>query len=346
MINKLLHWYAIHKRDLPWRSTSDPYKIWISEVILQQTRISQGLPYYLRFVESYPTVKDLAMADEQDVLKLWQGLGYYSRARNMHKAAKQVLDMFNGVFPCKFDALMQLQGVGPYTAAAVSSISSNEAVAAVDGNVQRVISRLFEIEDPVNESKGKKEIDRLANELLDSGNASDYNQAMMELGALICSPKSPKCLECPLQYSCLAFKKGRTAELPIKRKKVKVRKRYFYYFLAEKEGELIVQKRTAKDIWQNMYEFLSVDSDERLEGDEALRGFTEKYEVNSDFDVRKVSFVEKHVLSHQILQATLYKINCNATIFESLSAKANVERVKNVEEVPVSRLVSLLMERM
>ena len=213
---EIIEWYQLHKRDLPWRNTNDPYIIWLSEIIMQQTRVEQGMPYFNRFAEKYPTVKQFANAKEEEILKLWQGLGYYSRGRNMHHTAKIVMEEHAGYFPSSYDSLIKLKGIGEYTAAAISSFSSNEAKAVVDGNVFRLLSRYFGIDTPINSGKGKKLFTELANELLDKSQAGEFNQAIMEFGSLQCKPKNPDCLACPLQVGCEAKKSNRIQELPIK----------------------------------------------------------------------------------------------------------------------------------
>lgn len=256
----LQSWYHSNHRDLPWRDTHNPYHIWLSEIILQQTRVVQGLDYYLRFVKAFPTVVDLALASEDSVLKLWQGLGYYSRARNLHKAANQVLENHQGIFPTRYADLIKLTGVGPYTAAAIASFSSDEPVAVVDGNVYRVLSRLFDIDTPIDSTTGQKEFQDLAAELLDKSHAGLHNQAIMEFGALHCTPASPDCKNCPLQDGCLAFANHTIAERPVKANKVKVRERHLNYILYKYKNCIWVHQRGAGDIWQGLWEFVLIES--------------------------------------------------------------------------------------
>ena len=222
-VNQLIRWYSHQKRDLPWRRTNNPYKIWLSEIILQQTRVNQGMPYYLNFVDKYPTVNDLAAAQEQEVLRLWQGLGYYSRARNLHSCAKMVVGEYDGQFPNKFEELLKLKGIGRYTAAAIASMAFNQVNAVVDGNVYRVLSRVFGLYDDIAETKSAKVFEKLANELIPKDQPGEFNQAIMDFGAIQCTPKSPACAICPLSDSCYAFNKGETEQLPVKTKKVKVK---------------------------------------------------------------------------------------------------------------------------
>lgn len=278
--NRLIQWYEIHHRSLPWRETRDPYKIWLSEIILQQTRVNQGLPYYLNFVETYPTVHDLARAAQEDVLKLWQGLGYYSRARNLHHAAQQVVDM-GGNFPDSYKELLKLKGVGDYTAAAIASFAYDEAVPVVDGNVYRVLSRLFGISTPINSSQGVKEFKKLAIQLISHEQPATYNQAIMEFGATHCTPKNPKCLKCPFQQDCVAFNDQRVAELPVKLKKTKVKNLFHHYLVTETPaGNTIMLQRPQEGIWAGLYEFPYIESDGSLLSSELVESdvFQEYFE--------------------------------------------------------------------
>lgn len=259
----LISWYLKNKRDLPWRKTREPYRIWLSEIMLQQTRIEQGLPYYNQFIAAFPSVFDLAEAPQEKVLKLWQGLGYYSRARNLHETAKKVATEFNGVFPKSFKELKKLKGVGDYTAAAIASICYNEPVAVVDGNVYRVLSRFFDVETPINSTAGIKEFKALASELLDKNDPSNFNQAIMEFGALQCKPRNPLCESCPLNSGCLALRNERIKELPVKLKKTKVKKRYFNYLVPiSEENKTLIKQRTGKGIWHGLYEFPLIETEE------------------------------------------------------------------------------------
>ncbi len=250
---KLITWYLQNKRSMPWRETTDPYHIWLSEIMLQQTRVAQGLPYYLAFTKSFPTVFDLANASEDEVLKLWQGLGYYSRARNLHATAKYVANELQGEFPDNYKDLLQLKGVGDYTASAIASICFNEVVPVVDGNVYRVLSRHFGIDTPINSTKGIKEFKELAIELIDHEDPANYNQAIMEFGALQCKPKSPYCIVCPLNESCEALKTGKVDMLPVKLKKQKIKNRYFNYLIFSiNDQHTIIQQRTGNGIWKGL----------------------------------------------------------------------------------------------
>jgi len=251
----LISWYLINKRDLPWRKTKNPYKIWMSEIILQQTRVQQGLPYYQKFISTYPTIQSLALANEDEVLNLWQGLGYYSRARNMLKTANLINEEYKGSFPTSYNDLLKLKGVGEYTAAAIASFSFSEPVAVVDGNVYRVLSRLFDIETPIDSVEGKKAFRFLAEEVLDKSNPDTFNQAIMEFGALQCTPKNPDCNNCVLNGACLSRENGTISQRPVKKKKNAAKQRFFVYKIFLDENKTLIQKREEKDIWQGLYEF-------------------------------------------------------------------------------------------
>ena len=257
----LLLWYGENKRPFIWRQTKDPYKIWLSEVILQQTKTTQGLPYYERFTKTFPTIEALALASEEEVLKLWQGLGYYSRARNLHATAQYIVNELQGKFPSDFKSLLQLKGIGDYTASAIASICYNQAEAVVDGNVYRFLSRYFGILTPINSSAAHKEFKTKARSLMDATQAGNFNQALMEFGALQCTPKNPLCLSCPFVAKCVAFNQKKTYVLPVKKGKVKVRKRYFNYLvIQDQKHKTLVDKRLGKGIWQNLYQFPLIET--------------------------------------------------------------------------------------
>lgn len=320
--DKLIWWYKKNKRDLPWRNVSDPYKIWLSEIILQQTQVIQGLNYYIKFTETFPTVIDLANAPEDKVMHLWQGLGYYSRARNLHAAAKAIKTNYQGKFPNTYDSIKELKGVGDYTAAAVSSFAFNLPHAVVDGNVYRVLSRLFNIYTPINSTQGKKEFQLLADELLNKKQPALHNSAMMEFGALWCKPQNPKCEECPLQAQCLAFQNKTVSQLPVKDKKIKIRNRYLHYFIFNYKDSIYIQKRTEKDIWQNLYEFYLIETDQAEDPKDVLKN----KELNSlihNFKVESITSTKKHILSHQHLYATFYEIQMN-----TLLKSKNLQKIK------------------
>ena len=305
----IIDWYQANHRNLPWRATIDPYKIWLSEVMLQQTRVAQGLPYYERFVSSFPTVFDLAKASEQNVLRLWQGLGYYSRARNLHRCAKEVVEKFNGNFPNSFNELTKLPGIGDYTAAAIASIAFREPVAVVDGNVYRVLARLFGIEKDIASGEGKRYFFSLANKLVDKKRPDLFNQAVMEFGALHCVPKNPKCNECIFSKSCEANQRNLQAVLPIKSKKLKVRTRYFYYFILRNKSKVLMKQRTEKDIWHGLNDFYLIET-LRKQNPATLR---QKDQLLIRSTILKESRVYKHVLSHQKLMVRFITVDVQLT---------------------------------
>lgn len=295
---------------MPWRNTTDPYRIWLSEIILQQTRVAQGLPYYERFIIAFPTVQDLAAASQEEVLKLWQGLGYYSRGRNLHETAQRVVSQYDGKFPNTYKELLSLKGVGDYTASAIASISFNEPTAVVDGNVYRVLSRVFGIETPINSTPGQKEFKKLAQKLIDPQQPATFNQAIMEFGAIQCKPKNPYCLHCIFQEQCVAFSTNTISQLPVKINKTKIKKRSLNYlvFLSEDQKTILTQ-RTGKGIWQGLYEFPCVE----MEGD--TEGFRESDSLKEKLKPFVVESVQKHneksilhKLSHQHLSITFWII--------------------------------------
>lgn len=342
-VNQLISWYKHQKRNLPWRQTNDPYKIWLSEIILQQTRVKQGTPYYLAFIEQYPTVSDLAKAPESEVLRLWQGLGYYSRARNLHACAKTVSTELNGVFPSNFEDLLKLKGIGRYTAAAIASIAFNRSNAVVDGNVYRVLSRVFGIENDISDSKSLKIFEAKANSLLHKKAAGEYNQAIMDFGAIQCTPKSPACAICPMSHFCFAFNTGRQQQLPLKTKKIKVRNRYFYYFVYEHEDRLLMKKRGPKDVWQGLYDFRLVESQERLSEEEMLNELTAKELTLLDF-----SQEVKHILTHQRIFTRFIRVRVNELgNFEALAKSRHLEAFESaeVQELPKPILIQNYLQK-
>lgn len=304
---KLISWYKINKRDLPWRNISDPYKIWLSEIILQQTQVAQGLSYYLKFIENFPTVNDLADAPEDKVMRLWQGLGYYSRARNLHAAAKDIQKNHNGIFPKLYHEIKELKGVGDYTAAAVASFAFKLPYAVVDGNVYRVLSRLFNLDTPINSSQGKKEFQLLANEILNIKKPDLHNSAIMEFGALYCRPQNPKCEECPLIDNCLAFQNKTVQLLPVKINKTKIKNRFLNYVVFNYKQYVYISKRVEKDIWQNLYEFYLIESSEIINEEEVFKN-KELKKLNTNFILKNKTVLPKHILSHQHLFATFYEL--------------------------------------
>ncbi|MFD2891986.1 A/G-specific adenine glycosylase [Flavobacterium chuncheonense] len=313
----LIDWYLQNKRDLPWRKTTNPYNIWLSEIMLQQTRVAQGLPYYEAFISSFPTVFDLANASENEVLKLWQGLGYYSRARNLHATAKYIAYELDGVFPETYSLLLQLKGVGEYTAAAIASIAYGEEVPVVDGNVFRVLSRYFGIEDDISQPKSKKVFRDLSNELLPKGKASLYNQALMEFGALQCVPKSPNCSQCVFNVSCFALQHNRVGGLPLKLKKTKVVNRYLSYLVQRDcNGDFMIQKREGRGIWQNLFEFPFLEFDASKRDEEVVKCITKQFSPKMLTLMNENTIV--HKLSHQHLHINFYELTFDKVILGAL----------------------------
>lgn len=322
--NILIKWYLQNKRDLPWRNTTNPYLIWLSEIMLQQTRVAQGMPYFFAFTKEFPTVFDLANAEEEKVLKLWQGLGYYSRARNLHKTAQYVANELNGVFPPVYKELLKLKGVGEYTAAAIASFSYNETVPVVDGNVFRVLSRYFDIESDIALPATKKEFTELAYELMPKDNPAIFNQAIMEFGALQCVPKNPDCSVCVFNESCIALQKKKVTVLPVKSKKLKVTNRFFNYLILEDVlGNTLIQKRTSKGIWHNLYEFPLLETGEIVDFDFISKtiqdGFFSSYNVIGIEECSHATVI--HKLSHQHLHIQFWKIKINQVIDNGLDFK-------------------------
>ena len=305
----LISWYSNNKRQLPWRNTKDPYYIWLSEIILQQTQIKQGLPYYEAFIEQYPTVFDLANADEEAVLKLWQGLGYYSRARNLHATAKYIASELHGVFPNSYSGLLKLKGVGDYTASAIASFCFNEVAAVVDGNVYRVLARFYGIHTPINTTDGKKMFKALASDIIDSKNPADFNQAIMEFGALQCKPNNPNCSVCPLKENCVAFRENTISLLPVKLKNNKPKKKYFNFLVyIINEQQTIIEKRHGKGIWQNLYQFPLFESNHSLDEVAFLKELQTREELVFD-DLTLFNSVDiVHKLSHQHLYTKFWVI--------------------------------------
>ncbi|MGI9531296.1 A/G-specific adenine glycosylase [Lutimonas sp.] len=309
--NPLIMWYLNNLRDLPWRKTKDPFYIWLSEIILQQTRVAQGTSFYEKFVDEFDDIFALAAADEKHILKLWQGLGYYSRARNLHSAAKTVVNEYNGTFPNTYKDLLKLKGIGDYTASAIASIAFNQPHAVVDGNVYRVLSRIFGIKTPINESKGIAEFKLLAQNLLDVDDPGTHNQALMEFGAMVCLPQKPKCQTCIFNHRCYAFNESKTDLLPVKIKKLKVRKRYFNYLVVDYKGEAtVIRQRLKKDIWQNLYEFPLLETKNDDFDNSTFENFIfQELSIKGSFKLRKFNEIPVvHKLSHQTLFASFWII--------------------------------------
>jgi len=337
----LLDWYKENKRDFPWRKSRDPYHIWLSEIILQQTRVQQGLPYYEKFIQHFPTVFDLAAASEEQVLKLWQGLGYYSRARNLHASARWVVAERQGIFPTTYKELLLLKGVGDYTASAIASICFEEPQAVVDGNVYRFLSRCFGIEMPIDTSGAHKYFKEKATALMKGVSPNNFNQAMMEFGALQCTPKLTACVECPFAQKCLAYQQGKVNEFPVKTKKIKVKKRYFNYLAIDTPTQqTIVNQRKAKGIWQNLYEFPLIETSSLLDQASLIQHSDflkwSKYNIQSCEQVNPKAI--KHILTHQHLYIQFWRITLGKEVVESID-------YKKLKSLPVPVVIQHFIEK-
>ena len=331
----IIDWYRQNKRELPWRKTTDPYKIWLSEIMLQQTRVDQGLPYYLAFEKAFPTVFDLADATEEEVLKLWQGLGYYSRARNLHHTAGYIARERKGEFPYSYKELLKLKGVGDYTASAIASISFNEASPVVDGNVYRVLSRYFGIDTPINSGRGIKYFKELAQELIDKEDPATFNQGIMEFGAVQCKPRSPLCSECPLNAGCVALKDNLVDQLPVKIRNARIKHRYFNYLIVHNEHRTLLFQRREKDIWQHLYEFPLVETEKPMSEEEIISHPQFKELIGENrFEIslyNKENVV--HKLSHQHIHATFWIVYLKNDIEGGI-------RKSRIKEYPVPVLIA------
>lgn len=331
----ILKWYGQHKRALPWRKTKDPYKIWLSEIMLQQTRVAQGIPYYHKFLEAFPTVFELANANEGQVLKLWQGLGYYSRARNLHATAKMVVEEYDGKFPNTYKQLKSLKGVGDYTASAIASICFDIPEPVVDGNVYRVLARYFGVELPINSTEGVKYFKELAREVMNTDNIRDYNQGIMEFGAIQCAPKKPYCLHCPLNESCIALKENKVASLPVKINKTKIRNRNFNYLVfIDSEGNTRLEQRKGKGIWQNLYQFPLLESEKTLDE----KGLRIELKPRNDFPKFKTIRPYNnepivHKLSHQHLYTKFWILEVEQPLIHGVPRR-------NISSFPVPVLIA------
>ena len=333
---KIIHWYKSNKRDLPWRNTKDPYFIWLSEIILQQTRVDQGMDYYLKFAKKFSTVHKLANASEEKVLKMWQGLGYYSRARNLHATAKIISKDLKGIFPKNYEDILKLKGIGVYTAAAIASFAFDKPHAVVDGNVYRALSRVFGIKTPIDSTKGKKDFNELANSLIDKKHPGLYNQAIMEFGSMHCKPKNPDCGNCILNDICVAREKKIVDRLPIKSKVTKQRDRHFNYLVIRNGNAVLLNKRTGKDIWKNLYDFLLVETARAFSENIFLSSKEFRKMVNKRYTLRSVSSTYKHVLSHQTIYAKFWEIK----LAKPLKIKSGISvPLDKLEKYAVPRLI-------
>lgn len=340
----LINWFATNRRDLPWRHNPMPYQVWLSEVILQQTRVNQGMDYYLRFIERWPTVTELAKASEEEVLKMWQGLGYYSRARNLHHCAQQVVAEYKGQFPADFEKLRQLKGIGDYTAAAIASIAFNLPHAVVDGNVYRVLSRLYDIDTPININEGQTLFAQLADNLLNREQPGLHNQALMEFGALHCTPKNPNCLLCPLQAQCLAFTHQTVMQRPVKLQKVKVTTRYFNYLVIRVKNCVYLHKRSDNDIWKNLYDFPCIESEQPMSVDEVVASEQFKQLIeNKPFTVIKTSPVFTHKLTHRTILAQFIEIKLEQNLLQIETKDLFLTPETDLGNFPIPRLIDLYL---
>lgn len=338
--NIIINWYQKNKRDLPWRNTKNPYFIWLSEIILQQTRVNQGIDYYHKFINEFPTIKHLADADNQKIMKLWQGLGYYSRARNLHETSKIIINQYNGIFPNKYEDIITLKGIGDYTAAAIASFAFNKCHAVVDGNVYRVLARVFGIPTPIDTTKGKNEFKTLANELINKQNPALHNQAIMEFGAMYCKPVNPDCPNCPLIGICYAHSKQTVKTFPVKSKKIKVRKRYFNYIILHNNKNIILKKRTENDIWKNLYDFPLIETEENIEEEDFLNSKEWKSFIkNNKYTVKQVSHTYQHILSHQKIHARFWEIRCDKISKTTIPPSFIFILKKNINNYPIPRLI-------
>lgn len=338
---KITNWYHQHKRDLPWRNTKDPYYIWLSEIILQQTRVAQGTPYYYKFIEAFPKVEDLANADENEVLRLWQGLGYYSRARNLHQTAKIVVEKHKGIFPNSYSELLKLKGIGTYTAAAIASFAFSEHVAVLDGNVYRVLSRFFGEATDISGKDAKKVFSQLAQNVLSTSDSATHNQAIMEFGALQCTPASPDCLFCPLAMECVANAIGQVSSLPVKTKKVKVKERFFNYFIIEQNGNFAMRKRIGRDVWEGMYDFYLKEIKENIQDLSYLA--SEDFfliEIINKSLIKRESSIYTHVLTHQRIQTKFWHLELDKNFLVNLPQELEWYNLNEVDDLPKSTLVN------
>jgi A/G-specific adenine glycosylase len=337
--NKLLKWYGSNARDLPWRNTSNPYFIWISEVILQQTRVNQGIPYYYRFIEEFPTVQALANAPIDKLMKVWQGLGYYSRARNLKEGAIQIVNEYHGQIPNTFDKLLKIKGIGPYSAAAIASFAFDRAVPAVDGNVYRILARVFGIFTPIDSSKGKKEFFELAKELISKEEPGRFNQAIIDFGALQCTPKSPRCSDCPFSDYCYAFQNNLITSLPVKGKKKPPKNRFFYYFMIKYGNYTFIKRRRENDIWHSLYEFPLYEHEKQLKMNEiGLLINSINFLKDTQPTIRYVSEPVKHVLSHRIIWATFIIVHISKPNY-ILNSEYHLTSVEDLSTYSFPRLI-------
>ena len=333
---RLMNWYDANSRDLPWRSSADPYEIWLSEIILQQTRVEQGLPYFKKFMDNFPNVQALASASEEEVMKCWQGLGYYSRARNLHNTAKYVADVGNGAFPADYKGLLQLKGVGAYTAAAVASFAYGEPVPVVDGNVYRFVARFLGIDMPIGSPKAHGYFSEIAREWMPDSAAGPFNQAMMEFGALHCTPKKPNCLTCPFQVDCIAYRTNRISDFPVKASKTKVKEVFYHFIILDNNSRIAMTQRDDSGLWKKLWHFPLIEASSKLSPKEILEEVSEKFGTASEYLTLKGNWYTTHLLSHRKIQAYFWEIN------SSNAAKKNDTfgySLEELEKLPLPQLM-------
>jgi A/G-specific adenine glycosylase len=340
----LLKWHKQHNtREMPWKGEKDPYKIWLSEVILQQTRVAQGWQYYTNFIKKYPGIHQLAAAKDQEVFKLWEGLGYYNRCKNLLFTARQIVKEQKGIFPTRYEDILALKGVGPYTAAAIASFAYNLPYAVVDGNVFRVLSRFFGIEEAIDSAKGKNIFTELAAKMLAKKEAGLYNQAVMDFGATVCKPFAPSCSICPLQNHCIAYHEGKVNQLPIKEKTLQRKHRWFYYFLFEFEGKILVHLRAGKDIWQNLNEFYLLETEEQVKWDEAaVTAWLKEQTGIRNAMVKQISPVTVQQLTHQQIKGQFIRVALKA--IPPFLQKYSWQPVKNLRKLPFPKFITSYLE--
>ncbi len=339
----LLSWHKKdNKRVMPWKGEKDPYKIWLSEIILQQTRVEQGLAYYNKFIQHYPNIKKLAAAKDEEVFKLWEGLGYYRRCKNLLCTAREIIKKYNGIFPKDYSEILKLKGIGKYTAAAITSFAYNQPYAVVDGNVFRVLSRVYGIDLPIDSLKGKKYFEHLAQELLGKNEPAVYNQAIMDFGATICKPKLPECITCIFKNDCKAYKQNLVSVLPVKEKKLIQQTRWFYYIILNYKNQVLIRKRTAKDIWQNLHEFYLIESkeEEKLSA-KNIKTKLNKISVNEKFELVAISTTQQQKLTHRIIKGQFITIE--------LKQKINFENYfwiykKNINQYSFPKFINAFLE--
>lgn len=324
---------------MPWKGEKDPYKIWLSEIILQQTRVEQGWTYYEKFIKAFPTIQKLAKASDEKVFKLWEGLGYYSRCKNLLATARKISTEYKGKFPDKYDEIVALKGVGPYTAAAIASFAYNLPYAVVDGNVMRVLSRYFGIETPVDSAQGKKLFQQLASDCLPENKAGIYNQAIMDFGATACKPQNPTCKECPLKKKCVAFASEKVNELPVKEKSIQKKERWFYFLVIHLGNKTYVRKREGKDVWENLYEYMALEIPSEMDAATFIKSPVFKKSMgDGEFEIKNISKIYRQLLSHQTIYGRFITITISKPL-KHLTGYALTDK-KEIKQLPFPRLIN------